>query len=77
MINCLNIQKKAVLKGYGLEAIYDVPLYHMSHKGMSNDGSSPSKQHYNDVWKWVEYFQTSKNSDTWGFSNVDIEYEVI
>ena len=72
-----NIQKKAVLKGYGLEAIYDVPLYHMSHKGMSNDGSSPSKQHYNDVWKWVEYFQTSKNSDTWGFSNVDIEYEVI
>jgi hypothetical protein len=38
-----NIQKKAVLNGFDLEAIYDIPLYHMSHKGMGNDGSSPFK----------------------------------
>jgi hypothetical protein len=57
-------------------AIYDIPFYHMSHKGMGNDGSSPSKQHYNDVWKWVEHFQTSENPEDWGFSDIEIEYEV-
>ena len=72
-----NIQKKAVLSGFNLEAIYNIPLYHMSHRGMGNDGSSPSKQHYNDVWKWVEFFTESENDDTWGFSDIEIEYEII
>lgn len=72
-----NIQKKAVLNGFGLEAIYDIPLYHMSHLGMGNDGSSPSKQKYNDPWKWVEYFLASENTDNWGLNGIDIEYEVI
>jgi len=72
-----NAQKKAVLNGFGLEAIYDIPLYHMSHTGMGNDGSSPSKQKYNDPWKWVEYYQTTKNPENWGLEGVNIEYEVI
>jgi hypothetical protein len=81
-----NAQKKSVLYGFGLVPIYDIPLYHMSHKGMGNDGSSPSKQHYNDSWNWVENFNKyyehdhimfSRNADTWGFSNVEIEYELI
>jgi FkbM family methyltransferase len=81
-----NVQKKAVLYGFNLIPIYDVPLYHMSHKGMGNDGSSPSKQFYNSAWDWVEEFgkhekhghiMFSRNADTWGFSNVDIEYELI
>lgn len=80
-----NVQKKAVLYGYNLIPIYDVPLYHMSHKGMGNDGSSPSKQYYNDAWEWVETFDKylkhdhimySRNADTWGFSNIEIEYEI-
>jgi hypothetical protein len=81
-----NVQKKATLYGFGLIPVYDVPLYHMSHKGMGTEGGSPSKQHYNDVMYWVEYFDSykkydhimySRNADTWGFSNVEIEYEVI
>lgn len=72
-----NIQKKAVMNGYNLEAIYDIPLYHMSHKGMGNDGSSPSKQKYNDPMKWVEYFKESENSDNWGLYGVNIEYEIL
>ena len=72
-----NIQKKAVLNGFNLEAIYDVPLYHMSHLGMGNDGSSPSKQKYNDPWKWVEYFTESENTEDWGLNGIEIEYEVI
>jgi len=72
-----NIQKKAVLMGHGLEAVYDLPLYHMSHKGMGNDGSSPSKQTYNDAWDWVEFFKESQNDENWGFNNIEIEFEII
>jgi hypothetical protein len=72
-----NTQKKAVLNGYNLEAYYDLPLYHLSHKGMGNDGSSPSKQHYNDPWTWVEWFKESQNTDDWGFGNTEIEFEII
>jgi FkbM family methyltransferase len=81
-----NAQKKAILYGFKLEPVYDIPLYHMSHKGMGNDGSSPSKQYYNDAWEWVEQFNAykkydhimfSRNADTWGYSNVEIEYETI
>ena len=70
-----NVQKKAVVYGYGLQAIYDLPLYHMSHKGMGNDGSSPSKQKYNDALVWVEWFKESNNTDNWGYKNIEIEYE--
>lgn len=72
-----NIQKKAVLNGYNLEAHYDLPLYHLSHRGMGNDGSSPSKQHYNDPWDWVEWFTESQNDENWGFGDTEIEYEII
>jgi hypothetical protein len=74
--NDTNIQKKAVLNGYNLEAYFDLPLYHLSHTGMGNDGSSPSKQHYNDPWKWIEYFTESENDDNWGLSDTEIEYEI-
>jgi len=72
-----NIQKKAVLNGYNLEAHFNLPLYHMSHKGMGNDGSSPSKQHYNDAWKWVEFFTESENDENWGLASTEIEFEII
>ena len=72
-----NVQKKAVLNGFGLEAVFNVPLYHMSHKGMENDGSSPSKQKYNDPWDWVELFEESQNDDDWGLEGVEIAYETI
>jgi hypothetical protein len=75
--NDTNVQKKAVLNKFNLEAIYDLPLYHLSHTGMGNDGSSPSKQYYNDAWEWVEWFEESQNDENWGLNNVEIEYEII
>jgi GT2 family glycosyltransferase len=81
-----NVQKKATIYGFNLVPVYDVPLYHMSHKGMSpTDGFSPSKQYHNDAWQWIEYFDKhhelghdigTYNADTWGYSNVEIEFEV-
>jgi hypothetical protein len=71
-----NVQKKAVLNGFNLEPHFNLPLYHLSHRGMGNDGSSPSKQYYNDVWDWVEWFNESQNSESWGFGDIEIEFEV-
>lgn len=75
--NDTNVQKKAVLNGFNLTAYYDLPLYHLSHTGMGNDGSSPSKQHYNSPWDWVEFFNESQNDDNWGLANTEIEFEII
>jgi hypothetical protein len=75
--NDTNIQKKAVLNGFDLKAYFDLPLYHLSHTGMGNDGSSPSKQHYNNPWDWVEYFSESKNNENWGLNDIEIEFEII
>jgi hypothetical protein len=44
---------------------------------MGNDGSSPSNQHYNNPWDWVEYFSESKNTDDWGLNDIEIEFEII
>lgn len=82
-----NVQKKAVLNGYNLEAIFDIPIFHMSHKNKipQADGGI-EKLHevvknktpiYNDAFHWVEHFKESENDDNWGLNNIEIEYEVI
>jgi len=68
-----------------LEALFDLPMYHMSHENIlpqshtkklhKNASKIPPK--YNDPWKWVEYFQESENDETWGLSDIEIEYEII
>jgi len=80
-----NVQKKAILNGFKLEAYFDLPLYHLSHKNMvPQDGNietlhenAKNKQIiYNDPWEWVEFFEESKNDNNWGFGNIEIEYEI-
>jgi hypothetical protein len=79
-----NIQKKAVLNGFGLKVEYDLPIYHMSHENMLPQ-SHTTKIHkaadkkpprYNDAYEWVECFTTSKNGDNWGLGDTEIEFEI-
>ena len=86
--NCFidtNVQKKAVLNGYNLVPIFDIPMYHMSHKNHLPQGGSTENLHevaetkspvYNDAWHWVEWFKKSENDDSWGFADTEIEFEV-
>jgi len=86
--NCFidtNVQKKAVLNGYNLVPIFDIPMYHMSHKNHLPQGGSTENLHevaetktpiYNDAWYWVEWFKKSENDDSWGFKDTEIEFEV-
>jgi len=83
-----NIQKKAVLNGFGLQALYNPPLFHMEHGAYytKEDGTrildSENKgafkgdnKAYNDVWKYVEYFHQTTNTEDWGLGSIEIEYE--
>ena len=85
-----NVQKKAVLNGYNLEVLYEPALYHMEHGAYFTkaDGTrvhdSENKgaykgdtQAYNDAYAWVENFQSTKNMDSWGLGDVEIEVEII
>ena len=43
-----------------------------------NEGAYKGDQNaYNDAYKWVENFQSSKNVSSWGLNEVEIEVEVI
>jgi len=85
-----NVQKKSVLNGYNLEVLYEPALYHMEHGAYYTkaDGTrvhdSENKgaykgdtQAYNDAYAWVENFQSTKNMDSWGLGDVEIEVEII
>jgi hypothetical protein len=80
-----NIQKKAVLNGFGLEVLYNPPLFHIEHGAYytKEDGTRTSSKTfsgdskaYNDKWRYVEYFTQTENTENWGLGNVDIEYEI-
>ena len=80
-----NVQKKAVLNGFKLQAIFDIPLYHMSHDNILPQ-SHTSKLHkvtsdkparYNDPYQWVEFFNESQNDENWGLGDTEIEFGVI
>ena len=81
-----NIQKKAVLNGFGLKDLYNPPLFHIEHGGYSTNekgeriktegfNTKTTRTANNDALKWVEYFRTTENTDGWGLSDVDIQYE--
>jgi hypothetical protein len=85
-----NIQKKAVLNKFNLQALYSPPLFHMEHGAYytKEDGTrvldsdhkgayTGDTKAYNDAWKWVEYFQESENDENWGLGSTEIEFETI
>jgi hypothetical protein len=83
--NDTNVQKKAVLNNFNLEAHFDLPLYHLSHKNMVPQGGDLNTLHenakktpllYNDAWTWVEWFTESENDNNWGLATTEIEYEI-
>jgi hypothetical protein len=85
-----NIQKKSKINGCGLEVLYSPPLYHMEHGAYytKDDGTRVAdlenkgdfkgdSKAYNNVYKWVEYFEKTQNTKDWGLGNTSIEYETL
>jgi hypothetical protein len=83
-----NVQKKSVLYGFGLEAIYSPPAFHIEHKPYSVNEKGErivsSQAHFestqnanNDPWRFIEFFKKTENSEYWGLGNTEIEFEII
>jgi hypothetical protein len=75
-----NVQKKSVKHGFGLKAIYDPPMFHINHgsKGWGGGGFAEGiNKKANDINRAVTFQEQTQNSSTWGFSDIDIEYETL
>lgn len=72
-----NVQKKAVVHGFKLEALFEPPLFHINHgKGAGGFGDGINKVTNNPMRALIEKSKT-ENPDTWGFDDVEIDYEII
>ncbi len=71
-----NVQKKAVFHGYQLKADNVPGIFHISHGNQTNEtNNKPTK--FNDPMEAIVTAEKTKNKETWGFSDVDIEWEII
>jgi len=72
-----NVQKKAVMHGFELKALYNPALFHIEHgKGGGGFLDGINKKTNDPHRAIVNQFKTY-NSDTWGFNDIEIEYETI
>jgi hypothetical protein len=75
-----NIQKKSVKHGFNLKAIFNPPMFHINHgsKGWGGGGFAEGiNKKANDIHQAVTFQEQTKNPSTWGFSNIEIEYETL
>jgi hypothetical protein len=71
-----NVQKKAAMHGFGLHAKFDVPFYHINH-GRGGGGLFDGKNRkMNDQYRAIIAQNKTQNSETWGFADTEIEFEV-
>lgn len=72
-----NVQKKAVMHGFGLKAIYSPALYHIDHGPGGAGFMTGLNKKTNDMNRAVTFQHHTQNKDTWGFSDIEIEYEIL
>ena len=75
-----NVQKKSVKHGFNLKAIFNPPMFHINHgsKGWGGGGFAEGiNKKANDIHQAVTFQEQTKNPTTWGFSNIEIEYEIL
>jgi len=75
-----NAQKKAMIYGYDVEPEFDTPIFHIDHgsKGWGGGGIADGiNKKGNDINQAITFQQETKNPDTWGFSDIEIEFETL
>jgi hypothetical protein len=74
-----NVQKKAIMHGFGLKAIYNPPMFHINHgsKGWGGGGIADGiNKKSNDQYRAIIYQQQTENTESWGFGDTEIEFEI-
>lgn len=70
-----NIQKKSVMHGHGLKAIYNPAFFHINHGKGGGGFLTGVNRKANDMYRAIVHQYKTQNKDTWGFSDIEIEYE--
>lgn len=70
-----NVQKKAVMHGYDLKAIYNPALFHIEHGRGGGGFLDGINKKTNDPHRAIVWQLETENADSWGFSNIEIAYE--
>ena len=64
------------MHGFNLKAIFNPALFHIDHgKGGGGFLTGVNKKS-NDYYRAIPYQNKTENLENWGFSDIDIEYEV-
>lgn len=71
-----NIQKKAIEHGFNIKALYEPALFHIDHGKGGGGFLTGANKVSNDFYRSIIYQTKTENSDTWGFSDTEIEYEI-
>jgi hypothetical protein len=71
-----NVQKKAVMHGFGLKAIYSPALFHINHGKGGGGFLDGINKKVNDHYRAVTYQKETENTESWGFGDTEIEFEV-
>ena len=71
-----NIQKKAVMHGFGLKALYEPALFHIEHGKGGGGFLDGINKKTNDPYRAIVYQDKTENSESWGFGDTEIEFEI-
>jgi len=71
-----NVQKKAVMHGFGLKALYNPALFHIEHGKGGGGFLDGINKLVNDPYRAIVHQEKTLNTESWGFGNTDIEFEI-
>jgi hypothetical protein len=71
-----NVQRKADMYGYKLKLVRNIMACHFRHYPDTGATGGTSNK-WNDMNKAIFEYEGTKNPDTWGFSDLDLNIEVI
>jgi hypothetical protein len=71
-----NVQKKSVMHGFGLKAIYSPALFHIEHGKGGGGFLDGINKLVNDPYRAIVHQEKTLNTESWGFGNTDIEFEI-
>ena len=71
-----NVQKKALMHEFELKAIYNPALFHIEHGRGGGGFLDGVNKVTNDPYRAIAYQKETENTESWGFGNTEIEFEV-
>jgi hypothetical protein len=71
-----NVQKKAAMHGFGLKVLYHPALFHIEHGRGGGGFLDGINKKTNDPYRAILDQDKTLNSESWGFGETEIEYEI-